>query len=265
MVIDSQNSAKSKRLGKFYSLANMRYLHSVLVGNRLYFTDPSEFNDPFEMIPAVFKTKTFKRVSESSKIISPEAVDRALLEAWEMYKEQYRKWGVSCFTEALDDIVMWSHYGDKHRGVCLIFDTTYKFFKGVMQVKYVSERPLIPVFRKDPQEIIEIMRCKLQLWSHEKEWRLFRKLRNRAYVFPKSSLKGIVFGCRCPAEDKDLILRRLMAGIWNTLMPRCHRMTTNWSCDGFSSSKSTRAWNAGLVVELHLPLLCFEAKGWRGK
>lgn len=207
MAIDSQHDGQLKRLGKFYSLANIRYLHSVLVGNRLYFTDPSEFNDPFEMVPAIFKTRAFKRVTETSTQISREAIDRILLEAWEMHREKYRKWGVSCFTEALDDIVMWSHYGDKHRGVCLIFDTTYKFFKGVMQVKYVPQRPLIPVFRRDPQKIIEIMRCKLQLWSYEREWRLFRRHRNRAYVFPKSSLKGIVFGCRCSAEEKDLVLR----------------------------------------------------------
>lgn len=207
MLIDSQNSAKPKRLGKLYSLANMRYLHSVLVGNRLYFTDPSEFNDPFEMVPAIFKSKILKRVNETSKRISREAVDRLLLEAWEKHKDQYRKWGVSCFTEATDNIVLWSHYGDNHKGVCLIFDTTYKFFRDLMQVRYVTERPHIPMFRRDPQKIIEIMRCKLHLWSHEKEWRLFRRHRNGTYVFPKSSLKGIVFGCRCPPEDRDLILR----------------------------------------------------------
>jgi len=196
-----------KYIGKYFSLANIRFLHSVLVSNRLFFTDPSEFNDPFEMVPALFKRKVFQRVKETSKKISSETMNRVLLEVWEEHKDRYKKWGVCCFTESVDDIVMWSHYGDKHKGVCLVFDTSYKFFKGVGKVRYVPERPSMPMFRKDPQRILEIMLCKLELWSYEKEWRLFRRHRNRSYVFPKSSLIGIVFGCRCSPEDKDLILR----------------------------------------------------------
>lgn len=44
---------------------------------------------------------------------------------------------ISCFSKRYDSILMWSHYGDKHKGICIEFDRQEKDF---MDVKYSKKR-----------------------------------------------------------------------------------------------------------------------------
>lgn len=44
---------------------------------------------------------------------------------------------ISCFSKRYDSILMWSHYGDKHKGICIEFDRTEKDF---LDVKYSKKR-----------------------------------------------------------------------------------------------------------------------------
>ena len=44
---------------------------------------------------------------------------------------------ISCFSKRYDSILMWSHYGDKHKGVCIEFDRPDKDF---LDVKYSTKR-----------------------------------------------------------------------------------------------------------------------------
>ncbi len=199
---------KPTLIGKYYSLKNVRFIHSVIVQSQLYFTNPSDFNDPFEMNPALYRPKVFKPARLHVRRISPEAMKKIFEKLWIEQQEKLKKWGVCCFAETLDDIVMWSHYSDNHQGLCLIFSTRYKFFNGLNQVRYVPKRLQMPLFeKKNPSRLVELMISKLDLWSYEKEWRLFRRFRNYKYKYPKSALKGIIFGCRCAPEDRDLVFR----------------------------------------------------------
>lgn len=50
-------------------------------------------------------------------------------------KEKLR---ITCFSKRNDSILMWSHYGDSHRGVCFEFDDDRDIFKDVI---YQDERP----------------------------------------------------------------------------------------------------------------------------
>ena len=44
---------------------------------------------------------------------------------------------ISCFSKRYDSILMWSHYGDKHKGICIEFDRLEKDF---LDVKYSKKR-----------------------------------------------------------------------------------------------------------------------------
>lgn len=44
---------------------------------------------------------------------------------------------ISCFSKRYDSILMWSHYGDKHKGICIEFDRPEKDF---LDVKYSKKR-----------------------------------------------------------------------------------------------------------------------------
>jgi len=44
---------------------------------------------------------------------------------------------ISCFSKRYDSILMWSHYGDKHKGICIEFERPEKDF---LDVKYSKKR-----------------------------------------------------------------------------------------------------------------------------
>lgn len=44
---------------------------------------------------------------------------------------------ISCFSKRYDSILMWSHYGDKHKGICIEFDRPKNDF---LDVKYSKKR-----------------------------------------------------------------------------------------------------------------------------
>jgi len=46
--------------------------------------------------------------------------------------------GITCFSKVRDDILMWAHYADKHKGLCFEFDGSDNciFFGEAQPVKY---------------------------------------------------------------------------------------------------------------------------------
>ena len=60
-----------------------------------------------------------------------------------LYKILDQSFGVLCLSECPDDILLWSHYADSHRGLCLEFDVAgYSgVFPRLHAVKYANEYP----------------------------------------------------------------------------------------------------------------------------
>lgn len=99
--------------------------------------------------------------------------------------------GIECFTQSPTDILMWSYYTDKHKGICVEYDFS-KMFSSLSNaflfpVYYSENRPLLnlediydPVTKQIKNDrIIEIFPnlmwswiTKSSEWKHEKEWRL---------------------------------------------------------------------------------------------
>src|SRR5712664_3511303 len=60
---------------------------------------------------------------------------RAPLRAYK--REMSRQFGMISFSKGWRNPLLWSHYADKHRGMCLGFDIDDR---GLKQVNYVTER-----------------------------------------------------------------------------------------------------------------------------
>lgn len=96
-----------------------------------------------------------------------------------LIKDSFR---VSCFSEINDSILMWSHYAEEHRGICIEYNTSKK------SIDDLKGRFLFPVIYTDRiidlssmysnTDKINILRFnlvsiyKFDKWSYEKEWRL---------------------------------------------------------------------------------------------
>ena len=133
--------------------------------------------------------------------------------------------GLICFSADWASPVLWSNYGDKHRGICLGFDVPRT---SVHQVEYESERLAAALDVNESPEALPpalqelLLRTKFEHWSYEEEWRHFVDLAKATkegplYFCPFGShmaLREVILGPRCvhPLESVAKIVRSLTDG-----------------------------------------------------
>lgn len=123
--------------------------------------------------------------------------------------------GWCCFSEKNDDILMWSHYGNSHQGVCLEFDTTSSSFfsdnkQGVIKVRYSDVYPLLELTevvasRGKVPLLRRLLGTKSSHWSYEAEWRMISKIGDYAHPYDEGTLTGVYLGCKITKENKETI------------------------------------------------------------
>lgn len=166
-----------------------------IINGELWYSKLSELNDPFEG----FYIKNQKNKSF-------ECFMGSLL--------------VCCFSRVPDSLLMWAHYSDSHRGICLEYEITEEDFKTTfMEVNYSDIMPKIDSIKTYPADhpsadclSINIhnegkaFTTKSKDWSYEKELRTFRiledhKLKGEISKFP-GTLTKILFGLR--TTDREI-------------------------------------------------------------
>jgi hypothetical protein len=80
---------------------------------------------------------------------------------------------VTCFTESNDSLLMWSHYGDEHKGVCVEYDFDNTHVGSFLSpIAYSSEIYKIKTFEDlTPLQQIGASLTKSKDWEYELEWR----------------------------------------------------------------------------------------------
>jgi hypothetical protein len=116
--------------------------------------------------------------------------------------------GVFCGSTKLDDILMWSHYADSHRGICIEFDGTLSLMAHAQKVQYARERvPINPY--EDSHEVMmgKALLTKSEQWSYECEWRLIRYKGGPGVVqFRPANLTGIIIGALASPSTVDTVM-----------------------------------------------------------
>ena len=102
---------------------HLDYSSRIFTHNELYFSKVGDFNDPFDC--------RYRYELNGSEADLAEYHDRVQREHHPSCNEQERrsetaqwlamKWGIYCLSAVPDDILMWAHYADGHRGFCLQF------------------------------------------------------------------------------------------------------------------------------------------------
>jgi hypothetical protein len=110
--------------------------------------------------------------------------------------------GVLCVSEINDDILMWSHYADCHRGICFEFDGMGTLMAHAQKVSYATERQFINPYRDDNVTAMEkALLTKSDHWSYEREWRLIAyKHGPGVQKFRPNNLTGIIIGTQATPE-----------------------------------------------------------------
>lgn len=201
----------------------------ILERGMIRFSQPGDFNDPFDLNPR------FQLMSKADLARGPQAfqemlrtlqpgIQRASAETAitdGMYSLNNSKiarslfdskFGVLSLSESPNNLLMWAHYADCHRGFVLQLDETHEFFAPrtfdgqelvLSRVEYSDERPDLSYsnvyspsvyYRKSPA------------WAYEAEWRIFRPLADAQIVdphprypralfeLPPQAIRGVIIG-----------------------------------------------------------------------
>ena len=91
---------------------------SILINQNLYFSNPIDFNDPFDGQLDIYNG--LKRLAEiDEEFILPD--EKELSVQVNAIVESFKDLGVLSLSERFDSILMWSHYANHHKGFCLGF------------------------------------------------------------------------------------------------------------------------------------------------
>ena len=195
----------------------------MLENNSMWFSSPKNFNDPFDcqIIPNTNNTE-----SEIRKFLRDNINDLSDSEIDNLAKitfNQPSKWkntiektfdsiinstGICCFTENPKNLLMWSHYTDCHKGVCLKFNLLKdpSFFVYPLPVNYQDKYPDYNHLGDRNDLIKDIILTKSSDWKYENEIRVMKLNKIGLVPFKKECLEEIIFGYRTEQKDIDSIM-----------------------------------------------------------
>jgi hypothetical protein len=182
---------------RLYYLTQLKFAERILEEKRFKLSTVPEANDPFELLGASVGERRARQLYRLLHSHLSESV------------------GMLCTSRTWESPVMWAHYGDKHKGVCLGFDVADA---EAYQVKYEPRRLtglLEHIGRGDllnEPQMRTILTTKFKDWAYEREWRFFAGLNDREpenglYFLkfePHFTLREVILGHRCSANVEQL-------------------------------------------------------------
>ena len=214
-----------------YRSMNSPGLERIFSNNEIFLSDPTSFNDPFDCKPFLithsseFKRKEFyeslvrhrfpnatKKEVQLEVRKNPrfsELEQRQHLE--ELYNSFLKLFGLYCLTEVPDDILMWSHYSDSHRGICLQFraDEELTLFWEAFKVTYQADYPVVNIMDMGNwEQFFNALATKSMHWVYEQERRVIKTEDEGGpgvYKFSPELLTGVILGVYLSESDKKLI------------------------------------------------------------
>ena len=204
---------------RFYHFMRAEHALQAIERRRLKLTNLAETNDPYECLPFSFcnceEEKDFLRFRETAR----------------------NQLGAICFSKIFHDPLLWGHYADNIKGICLgfdidVYDSDDKNI--IIRVKYVTDRSnrndfadLIRNYRfdnkiqnnrdtKEGRKVLDqhknLYFTKSDHWKYEKEWRVCVPLGERDPVSglyfddfgDQKILREILVGFRCIEEFPDI-------------------------------------------------------------
>jgi len=209
---------------------------------RIWFSAASVFNDPFDCAVNVrmkaLEADDLKRAWQTLSargLIAPK-LNAAFMtdgEPNDLFRDQLEEvistgsWrdevekararvGIACLSAKNDDLLMWGHYADGHRGFCLEFDASTEPFSKALAVAYQDTEPemspldVLDHEADDNERVIRAMlSTKHTCWRYEQEWRLIHEQSSVAFQYPAESLTRLYIGASMPSGMKAVIAQLL--------------------------------------------------------
>lgn len=177
-----------------YTSIDLNRIPNILKGE-IYLLSAAKMNDVFEAAP-------YGECSPPN--INAQEINRC-------QEELYLK----SFTYAKNDILMWSHYGDSNKGICIGYDfreARNDVVRHLYPVQYSNTRFSDSIAQNIASHPFLCIRKSIY-WEYEKEFRLIypkREIPDDQIIF-LNCIKEVQFGCHVPQQQIDMI-KKLVAG-----------------------------------------------------
>lgn len=218
---------------------------NLLAKNELFLSSPRNLNDPFDcriienyinnlntkQNKDTYLTSALERdieylnengisIQEAEKVLRERIADPLHYQVRAEYnhREITDKFvGITCFSEKWDSILMWTHYGNNHKGYCVGFDEkrVRLFIHGKLKrVNYSDQYPeLNPMLPQLNSYELKYF-YKSYEWEYEKEIRLMKIFENdarqnnneRIINFKDNFIKEIILGLQINESAKQEII-----------------------------------------------------------
>ena len=228
-----------------YQRYKARHLRELILQNRVRFSDPRTFNDPWDCessyciedltIPDALERLvqwyiTITRlkpdglseadIQERAEYFraNPVEAQAALLGAARAISNAIRdRYKLYCLSAKSDCELMWAHYGDKHKGICLEFHTHNEIFSTALKVHYEKDYPKVNLISEVEGEDLLFYTTKSESWKYEEEYRLIVPRKHFAdfehisltqdgfMTLPEGSVSAIIVGCMMQEPEVEAI------------------------------------------------------------
>jgi hypothetical protein len=178
-----------------------------LAQRKLWAPSPTIFNDPFECRLQRAESPRGLDVLRSQNHHLDSLSDGKLVEqAIAQYEAEFSKWGLVCFAQHPNNILMWPHYADQHRGMCLGFENKKPLSDcGVYPVDYRRGYPELTFDEVWHREgLARVLFTKHEGWAYECELRWIKTEGSQLTDYP-GKLCRVIFGARTPLEASNLV------------------------------------------------------------
>jgi hypothetical protein len=199
----------------------------VICNLKVRFTQPGGLNDPFEAVPLLMDYDDPYWRKRESGLAAKAGKSQIDVMGFTV--------GVLSLSRTKENLLLWSHYADEHRGYVIEFDEKNDFFKADAErisckpilVSYTSQRPVInmsdikeheTLFDFHPEDLPILLGHKSIDWAYEEEVRVFRNISSlpsygtckydydiKLVEIPSDAISGIYFGANMDDEVQQKI------------------------------------------------------------
>jgi hypothetical protein len=210
------------------------YLRATLQDRRLFFGHPHGVNDPWDCKPFFDYVPMLENRAEREQMITflrattPQLFNHPLRPVYEQMllsndddlKKAVESWTknlqaeiayrrIYCLTPFPKNTLMWSHYADSHRGICIEFDKNNNLISKARPIKYCKEYEALTATRIIANPL-QVVLTKAVDWCYEREWRIIGSFTQPGPTFldgnyvnlPDGAITAIIVGCENPFFDE---------------------------------------------------------------
>lgn len=213
-----------------YKYCSLDVAEIIISSQLLKFSNPMSFNDPFdcdiELLEFDFSEcddENFNEIEQiknkitKDKHIEADFLNKILTESKieKIYKKSqvnkiYNS-SICCFSLNFKNTCMWSHYGDNHKGVCLVFELPSN--SPFISIPSITRGPVnydkyekLNYLKSKVEGVSHLFLTKSRDWKYEEEYRFIAQKKAGYYKFKKQFLKGIIFGLNVSDEQIEKIM-----------------------------------------------------------